>query len=159
MIVLFSLRHASTLISHKFNAKQIFEKTKLFTANLLTIAELGWPEVSAWAGVYERFLGPLLEAVFDPNREPDEYFGPSQDTELARFLYPRSTPLEKLRFDRQKQAEFTDIHLGMFFDDSAASMTIYPNVGTDSDQVARNASWDFLEHWELPDLEYDIGLS
>ncbi|ETI21910.1 hypothetical protein G647_05980 [Cladophialophora carrionii CBS 160.54] len=98
MVVLFCLRHGFDTISARFNAQQIFEMTKVFTANFLALAAQGWNEVSNYAGVYERLLGPLLESVFS-NRPPSlSSFGPAQDAELTRMLYPGPAQLDKLRF-------------------------------------------------------------
>lgn len=98
MVVLFCLRHGFDSISGRFNAQQIFEMTKVFTANFLALAAQGWNEVSNYAGVYERLLGPLLESVFS-NRPPSlSSFGPAQDAELTRMLYPGPAQLDKLRF-------------------------------------------------------------
>ncbi|EHY55658.1 hypothetical protein HRR83_007874 [Exophiala dermatitidis] len=98
MVVLFCLRHGFDTISARFTAQQIFEMTKVFTANFLALAAQGWNEVSNYAGVYERLLGPLLEAVFS-NRPPSlSSFGPAQDAELTRLLYPGPAQLDKLRF-------------------------------------------------------------
>ena len=98
MVVLFCLRHGFDSISARFNAQQIFEMTKVFTANFLALAAQGWNEVSNYAGVYERLLGPLLESVFS-NRPPSlSSFGPAQDAELTRMLYPGPAQLDKLRF-------------------------------------------------------------
>jgi hypothetical protein len=98
MVVLFCLRHGFDTISARFNAQQIFEMTKVFTINFLALAAQGWNEVSNYAGVYERLLGPLLESVFS-NRPPSlSSFGPAQDAELTRLLYPGPAQLDKLRF-------------------------------------------------------------
>ena len=99
MIVLFCLRHGSAPISTKFDPSTVFEMTKLFTANFLSIAAQGWTEVSNYAGIYERLLGPLLERLFGDNKKsPEVFFGPAQDAELMRLLYPGPAHLEKLRF-------------------------------------------------------------
>ncbi|KAJ9657568.1 hypothetical protein H2198_004214 [Neophaeococcomyces mojaviensis] len=98
MVVLFCLRYGFDTISAKFGAQQIFEMTKVFTANFLTLASQGWDEVSNYAGIYERLLGPLLESVFS-NKPPSlTSFGPAQDAELTRLLYPGPAQLDKLRF-------------------------------------------------------------
>ncbi|RVX70253.1 hypothetical protein B0A52_05586 [Exophiala mesophila] len=98
MVVLFCLRHGYDTISGRFTAQQIFEMTKVFTANFLALAAQGWNEVSNYAGIYERLLGPLLESVFS-NRPPSlASFGPAQDAELTRLLYPGPAQLDKLRF-------------------------------------------------------------
>jgi len=98
MVVLFCLRWGFEDISAKFGPQQIFEMTKVFTSNFLTLASQGWDEVSNYAGIYERLLGPLLESVFS-NKPPSlSSFGPAQDAELTRLLYPGPAQLEKLRF-------------------------------------------------------------
>jgi Fungal specific transcription factor domain len=98
MVVLFCLRHGFETISSHHNATSIFEMTKVFTANFLSLAAQGWNEVSNYAGTYERLLGPLLESVFQ-NRPPSlSTFGPAQEAELTRLLYPGPAQLDKLRF-------------------------------------------------------------
>ena len=98
MVVLFCLRHAAETISARFNVQQIFEMTKVFTSNFLALAAQGWNEVSNYAGVYERLLGPLLESVFSGKGPSAQSFGPTQDLELIRLLYPGPAQLDKLRF-------------------------------------------------------------
>ena len=98
MVVLACLRHGTETISQRFNAQQIFEMTKVFTSNFLALAAQGWNEVSNYAGVYERLLGPLLESVFSGKSPSAQSFGPAQDAELSRLLYPGPARLEKLRF-------------------------------------------------------------
>jgi hypothetical protein len=98
MVVLFCLRHGSETISHKFTGHQIFEMTKVFTSNFLTLAAQGWNEVSNYAGMYERLLGPLLDSVFSGKPPSPQSFGPAQDMELTRLLYPGPAQLDKLRF-------------------------------------------------------------
>lgn len=98
MVVLFCLRHGFDTISARFSAQQIFEMTKVFTANFLALAAQGWNEVSNYAGVYERLLGPLLESVFSARPPSLSSFGPAQDSELTRLLYPGPAQLDKLRF-------------------------------------------------------------
>ncbi|KAI1105604.1 fungal-specific transcription factor domain-containing protein [Jackrogersella minutella] len=114
MIVLYCLRHGCAAISEKFNASQIFEMTKLFTSNFLSISSQRWPEVSNYAGVYERLLGPLLESVFSNSRNPSETFTPSQDAELMRMLYPATAHLEKLRFGLRQQEQFSPFDFSLF---------------------------------------------
>ena len=98
MVVLFCLRHGFEPISSHYNATSIFEMTKVFTANFLSLAAQGWNEVSNYAGTYERLLGPLLESVFQ-NRPPSlSTFGPAQEAELTKLLYPGPAQLDKLRF-------------------------------------------------------------
>ena len=98
MVVLFCLRHGFDAISARFTAQQIFEMTKVFTANFLALAAQGWNEVSNYAGVFERLLGPLLESVFSGRPPSLSSFGPAQDAELTRLLYPGPAQLDKLRF-------------------------------------------------------------
>lgn len=114
MIVLFCLRHGSATISRRFSSHQIFEMTKLFTANFLAIASQGWNEVSNCAGVYERLLGPLLESTFSGKEPPQHSFGPAQDAELLRLLYPGPAQLEKLRFGIRPSDPVPDFDLSMF---------------------------------------------
>ncbi|KAL2007743.1 hypothetical protein VTN00DRAFT_7725 [Thermoascus crustaceus] len=64
MVVLFCLRHGYETISPRFTPQDIFEMTKLFTLNFLSISEHGWTEILKYAGIYEWLLGPLLESVF-----------------------------------------------------------------------------------------------
>jgi hypothetical protein len=98
MVVLFCLRHGFDTISSRFTAQQIFEMTKVFTANFLALAAQGWNEVSNYAGIFERLLGPLLESVFSGRPPSLSSFGPAQDAELTHLLYPGPAQLDKLRF-------------------------------------------------------------
>lgn len=104
-VVLFCLRHGSAAIAESFTAAQVFEMTKLFTSNLLSIAAQGWPEVSVYASVYERLLAPLLERVFLRRTDLSDSFGSAQDAELVRLLYPGPAHIDKLRFGWQQQQE------------------------------------------------------
>lgn len=79
---------------------------KLFTANFLSIAAEGWPEVSKMAGVYERLLGPLLESIFSTDNSSLGNFGPAQEAELTALLYPGPAQLDKLRFGRRQEDIF-----------------------------------------------------
>ncbi|ETS87103.1 hypothetical protein PFICI_00931 [Pestalotiopsis fici W106-1] len=99
-VVLFCLRHGNAAIIEYFTPAQIFKMTKLFTQNFLDIAAQGggWPEINAYAGTYERLLCPLLERVFLHSSTLSDAFGPAQDAELLRLLYPDPAHLEKLRF-------------------------------------------------------------
>ncbi|KAI1440175.1 fungal-specific transcription factor domain-containing protein [Annulohypoxylon stygium] len=119
-VVLFCLRHGSEAITARFTASHVFEMTKLFTSNLLAIAAQGWPEVSVYASVYERLLGPLLERVFLGRPDLSEAFGPAQDAELVRLLYPGPAHLEKLRFgwrQQQIQEELSPFDFTLFMGD------------------------------------------
>ena len=106
-VVLFCLRHGYHAIAERFSAAQIFDGAKLITSNLLAIAARSWPEVGIYAGVYERLLGPLLERVFARGADLDmSRFGPAEDAELMRLLYPGPAHLDVLRFGlRQKQPQ------------------------------------------------------
>jgi hypothetical protein len=97
MVALFCLRYGYEDICERWNARDIFQMTKLFTMNLLTLSDQGWSEISKYAGTYERLLGPLLDSVFTKNSSPSKAFGPAQDAELARLIYPGPAHLEKLR--------------------------------------------------------------
>lgn len=158
VVLLFCLRHACATISNKFNAEQIFEMSKLFTANFLAIASQGWSEVSNYAGVYERLLGSLLEAVFSPSKDPQDHFGPAQDTELTRLLYPGPAHLEKLRFGRTLVEESSPFDFNLFnFDQDILGFDGMPTLGADAD-FATNV--DFLERAPLDHtLSFDdLGL-
>ncbi|KAJ9639800.1 hypothetical protein H2204_003593 [Knufia peltigerae] len=104
MVVLFCLRHGCNSIRTKFAPHKILDMTKLLTVNFVMIADQGWPEASAYAGIYERLLGTLLEPVLSPSAL--SCFSPAQDAELLRLLYPSPARLEKLRLGHNiQQAE------------------------------------------------------
>ncbi|CAK7205335.1 hypothetical protein SEUCBS139899_008105 [Sporothrix eucalyptigena] len=104
-VVLFCLRHGHAAIAARFTPAHVFDRAKRLTSNLLAIATHGWPEVGIYAGVYERLLGPLLERVFLRTATLDTArFGPAEDAELMRLLYPGPAHLDRLRSGlRQKQ--------------------------------------------------------
>lgn len=106
MVVLFCLRHGCDSIRAKFAPDQVLDMTKVLTKNFLVIAGQGWPEVSAYAGIYERLLGTLLEPVLSSSASPS--FSPAQDAELLRLLYPGPAQLEKLRLGRNIQQRGED---------------------------------------------------
>lgn len=112
LVVLFCLRHNHKDISKQFSAHEIFEATKLFTSNLLSIASQGWSAVSKYAGIYERLLGPLLEAVFT-STEPESLFSPAQDAELLELLYPGPAHLPSLRSGTKSQSNFDVFNFDM----------------------------------------------
>ncbi|KAI1080821.1 fungal-specific transcription factor domain-containing protein [Whalleya microplaca] len=153
MIVLFCLRHGCSEISEKFTASQIFEMTKLFTSNLLSISSQGWPEVSNYAGVYERLLGPLLEAVFSSSRNISERFGPLQDAELMRMLYPGPAHLEKLRFGLRQQEQFSPFDFSLLnADDDDFTATVFSQVSLNG---ISTPNWNFMDNPMAP--EVDLG--
>lgn len=141
MVVLFCLRHAFDPITSKFTAQQIFEMTKVFTANFLTLAAQGWNEVSTYAGTFERLLGPLLESVFS-NRPPSQSsFGAEQDAELNRLLYPDPAQLDRLRFGSRSygQDELPPFDIASLnWDDFSVN-------------DSRSASADFIGGWDFVD--------
>ncbi|RDW57599.1 hypothetical protein BP6252_13681 [Coleophoma cylindrospora] len=104
MVALFCLRYGFEVICERWNASEIFQMTKLFTMNLLTLSAQGWSEISKYAGTYERLLGPLLDSVFTQSNSPSKSFGPAQDAELARLIHPGPAHLEKLRFGSSRVA-------------------------------------------------------
>ncbi|KAI0002651.1 fungal-specific transcription factor domain-containing protein [Xylariaceae sp. FL0662B] len=146
MIVLFCLRHGCPAIREKFNASQIFEMTKLFTSNFLSISSQGWPEVSNYAGVYERLLGPLLESVFSNSLNSSEIFEPSQDAELMRMLYPATAQLEKLRFGLRQQLSPFDFNLFNIEDNELTAAML--NHVTSADN-----RWEFMNHPTGPEVD------
>lgn len=98
LVVLFCLRHNYDAIALQFKPTEVFEMTKLFTANLLIISSQGWTEVSQYAAIYERLLNPLLDAIFTRSRPVSTAHTPEQEAELARLLYPNPARPQELRF-------------------------------------------------------------
>ena len=155
MIVLFCLRHGCALISEKYDACQIFEMTKLFTTNLLLIASQGWPEVSNYAGVYERLLGPLLESVFSKEKST-KHFGPAQDAELTRLLYPGPAHLEKLRSGLKPQEHFSPFDFNLF---NVDDHFLEPHDVNDVNGINgfNSLGWDILSYSQGLSLDYGFG--
>ncbi|KAI1372069.1 fungal-specific transcription factor domain-containing protein [Hypoxylon crocopeplum] len=155
-VVLFCLRHGYSAITERFTTAQIFDMTKLLTSNFLAIAAQGWPEVGVYAGVYERLLGPLLERVFLRSPTLSDRFGPAQDAELMRLLYPGPAHLENLRFGlRQQQEELSPFDFNLFMmDDEMWDAGL--NLGVDGhDGGEGEHRWDV----NLPaDIEFDVAV-
>jgi len=152
MVVLFCLRHGFDTISARFNAQQIFEMTKVFTANFLTLAAQGWNEVSNYAGIYERLLGPLLESVFS-NKPPSlSSFGPAQDAELTRMLYPGPAQLDKLRFGSRSydQDGLPPFDVGSL---NWEDFSVSDGRSTSAEYVA---GWDLLDSVNLNGVGHDM---
>ncbi|OQV03108.1 Fungal specific transcription factor domain-containing protein [Cladophialophora immunda] len=147
MVVLFCLRHGCGAIRAKFAPHSVLDMTKVLTVNFILIAGQGWPEVSAYAGIYERLLGTLLEPVLSPTAV--SCFSPAQDAELLRLLYPSPAQLEKLRLGHdihqeqggwQPDFEIWDTSWQLFDFESLAEPTFDHEIGIyDSSQ------------WTLPD--------
>ncbi|KKY20082.1 putative c6 zinc finger domain containing protein [Phaeomoniella chlamydospora] len=155
MIVLFCLRHAPDAISARLSPNEIFEMTKVFTSNFLSIAAQGWTEVSNYAGIYERLLGPLLEAIFS-GRPVTTTFGPSQDAELSGLLYPGPAHLDQLRFgsrdmiDAARSLTSIDQHLFNWED--------LPN-GDGMGTAEYAGAWDLLDQsYHMEDTIGTIGM-
>ncbi|KPI43888.1 Pyrimidine pathway regulatory protein 1 [Cyphellophora attinorum] len=153
MVVLFCLRHGFDTISARFEASEIFEMTKVFTANFLSLAAQGWNEVSNYAGVYERLLGPLLESVFSGRSPSLTSFGPAQDSELTRLLYPGTAQLDKLRFGRT----YSNEDLPSF---DMASINWEDFSVSDGPQTGEFVGgWDLLESVNLPQQDAVFGMA
>ncbi|RMD44401.1 hypothetical protein DV735_g647, partial [Chaetothyriales sp. CBS 134920] len=141
MVLLFCLRHGFDTVSARFSAQEIFEMTKVFTANFLALAAQGWNEVSNYAGVYERLLGPLLESIFSGRPPSLSSFGPAQDAELARLLYPGPAQLDKLRFGYQS----VDQNQLPLFDLTSINWDDFRVSEGQAPSVDFSAGWDLLD--------------
>lgn len=151
-VVLFCLRHGYDAVTERFSAAQVFDMAKLFTSNFLAIAAHGWPEVSVYAGIYERLLGPLLERVFLRSSALGEQFGAAQDAELMRLLYPGPAHLDNLRFGlRRELEEFSPFDFNMFMGDDEV-WTAGLDLAEQVPEVERR--WDM----GLP-VDVDFGIS
>ena len=155
MIVLFCLRHASESISARWSTNEIFEMTKVFTSNFLSIAAQGWTEVSNYASIYEKLLGPLLEAIFS-GKPVTTSFGPAQDAELTRLLYPGPAQIDKLRFGSQEVLAAAQNSAS--FDQALYNWEDTPNAdGMGTADYA--GQWDLLDHSHTMDEQVGpIGL-
>jgi hypothetical protein len=98
LVILFCLRYNYDNIAAKYSAPQIFELTKLFTSNLLAISAQGWSEIAEYAGIYERFLAPLLDSILTRDNPVANVYTPEQDAELLRLLYTGPIHPKELRF-------------------------------------------------------------
>lgn len=154
MIVLFCLRHASDAISAQHTPNEIFEMTKVFTSNFLSIAAQGWTEVSNYAGTYERLLGPLLEAIFS-GRPVATSFGQAQDAELARLLYPGPAHVDQLRFGSQEMIDAA--HSMAEMDQTVFNWEELPNSGGIGTADYAGA-WDLLDHSYNLDDHAGLGM-
>lgn len=166
VIALFCLRHACQAICDKFDAEQVFAMTKVFTSNFLHISSQGWTEVSKYAGIFERLLGPLLQVVFSSEKDPTQYdsrhihydcnliqnryFSASQDAELTALLYPSLAELENLTVGPKETQEAPAFDISVLdFDDFNFDFTdTIPDLST-----------SFLTGFELLDhaLSMDVG--
>ena len=143
MVALFSLRYGYGTIRERWSGGEIFQMTKVFTMNLLSLADKGWSEISKYAGTYERLLGPLFDSVFSGGSSPSKSFSPAQDAELARLIYPGSAHLEKLRFGNSKFA------LGDDYQEFDATLF---NWDDDFSGLGNSMVWDL----DMLDPNYDI---
>lgn len=131
--------------------------TKVFTANFLTLASQGWDEVSNYAGIYERLLGPLLESVFS-NKPPSlSSFGPAQDAELTRLLYPGPAQIDKLRFGTRTFGYSTNGVVNGFgdlglpaFDMTSLNWDDFSMSEGSAGAGPGSVGTDFLNNWDIP---------
>lgn len=97
MVVLFCLRHSFTYIRQDVESVALLEDTKLFTINLVSLSEQGWPELLQYAKTYERLLNRLLDPILSLDQVSSPVFTPAEDAELAHLLHLGSSELEKQR--------------------------------------------------------------
>lgn len=90
MVAIFCLRHAFDEITATYSISEIFDMTKTFTGNLITLAGQGWAETSNFAATFEKLLAPLLGAVLTKATAKLTSYPPELDTELNSFLLPRT---------------------------------------------------------------------
>lgn len=88
MVAVFCLRHAFDEISLRYSASEIFDKTKVFTSNLLALAAHGWPEISQFAATFERLLAPLINGIMMKTSTALLMYPSSLEAELDQFLLP-----------------------------------------------------------------------
>ncbi|KIX00535.1 uncharacterized protein Z518_10675 [Rhinocladiella mackenziei CBS 650.93] len=127
MVAIFCLRHAFEGIVTRYTAEEIFEKTKIFTSNLLALAAHGWPEISTFAASFERLLAPLITGVLMKMSTQSLIYPPALDAELNKFLLPTST--------------YNETYFGIGFS------TNLPDLGNMGGITNDNLNWDeaFLE--------------
>jgi hypothetical protein len=139
MIALFCLRYGSRHLRKRFSVHQIFEIAKLFTSNFLAIAALGWTEVSAFARTYERLLAPLLDFIFSGEDDPESFFGPAEEAQLRRWLYPGQTRSDAFRFEAPLHMSTLDDFT--LFDVDRMLEDLDPGNDNSSAGIDVNASW------------------
>ncbi|OAL30821.1 hypothetical protein AYO22_01441 [Fonsecaea multimorphosa] len=105
LVVLFCLRYNYDTIAQKYSPPQIFELTKLFSSNLLAISAQGWSEIAEYAGIYERYLAPLLDSILTGDNPVTYAYTAKQDAELLRLLYPGPIHPKELRFTGPAEVE------------------------------------------------------
>ncbi|RFU32275.1 hypothetical protein B7463_g4064, partial [Scytalidium lignicola] len=111
LVALYCLKHNYAGISEIYNPAEIFETTRLFTQNLLTISSNGWPEITEYAGIYEKLLVPVLDAILSRSRPVEGSHTLEQDIELTKLLFPSPTHPKELKFAGNRLEDFQDGYL------------------------------------------------
>lgn len=106
IVALFCLRKCAARILEDVGGglERTLHRTKSFTANLLAIADQGWPEALRLARTYEGLINPLLDSLFDAcgrglavNEGNLELSSEVEDA-VAKFLFPGAARVEPLEF-------------------------------------------------------------
>lgn len=139
MVAVFCLRHALDDIVETYSVAEIFDMTKSFTSNLLTLSARGWAEISSFAATFEQLLAPLLAAVFRKTSAESLAYPAELDAELNNFLLPRTVSLDSL-FAGNLSARTPDFELGIDMDNLMADEWFLEAFGINNDQFG----WDDL---------------
>ncbi|KAI1625183.1 fungal-specific transcription factor domain-containing protein [Exophiala viscosa] len=94
MVAVFCLRHAFDEILAAYSIAELFDMTKGFTSNLLTLAAQGWSEIATFAATLERLLSPLINAAMRKDSSLSLSYPTEMDNELNNFLLPKSASQE-----------------------------------------------------------------
>ncbi|KAK4935000.1 hypothetical protein LTR10_023868 [Elasticomyces elasticus] len=90
MVAVYCLRHSFDEIVAAYSIAELFDMTKGFTSNLLTLAAQGWSEIATFAATLERLLSPLINAAMRKDSSASLSYPAELDDELNYFLLPKS---------------------------------------------------------------------
>lgn len=91
MVAVFCLRHAFDLIVASYALADLFDMTKMFISNLLTLAAQGWGEIATFAATVDRLLSPLINAAMRKDSSLPLSYPSDMDNELNNFLIPKAS--------------------------------------------------------------------
>ncbi|EXJ81535.1 hypothetical protein A1O1_07599 [Capronia coronata CBS 617.96] len=97
MVAVFCLRHAFDHIVASYTLADLFDMTKRFISNLLTLAAQGWGEIATFAATVDRLLSPLINAAMKKDPLSLLSYPQDMDDELDNFLIPKASSQDAFR--------------------------------------------------------------
>lgn len=124
IVAWFCLRNCATGILDREgrSIERIMQRTKVFTTNLLAIADQGWPEALTLARTYERLLRGIMDRLYEAGATGnvfDEaliFLDVGDEDAVTKLLYPGPTRVEPLEFRAYAQPSYDPMDTSYVWD-------------------------------------------